>query len=162
MTKEHISKGYKYQECFKKEYMPIFAYQVEDVEITKVICLEYGKNTVGIYYRIKNGEKNAKLTLAPILNIRNHHSISINKKFKVEQKINKNKIEVVIDDKTKKTIFMNVKDANYIKHENNTFNNMFYLEEEKRGFTAEENHVVPGVFEIEIAPNEEKEVSFIC
>ena len=39
---------------------------------------------------------------------------------------------------------------------------MFYLEEEKRGFTAEENHVVPGVFEIEIGPNEEKEVSFIC
>ena len=54
MTKDYISQGYKYQECFKKEYMPIFAYKVEEVEITKVICLEYGRNTVGIYYRIKN------------------------------------------------------------------------------------------------------------
>ena len=39
---------------------------------------------------------------------------------------------------------------------------MFYLEEEKRGFLAEEDHVVPGVFEIEIGPNEEKEISFVC
>ena len=39
---------------------------------------------------------------------------------------------------------------------------MFYIEEEKRGFDAEENHVVPGRFEIEIEPNEEKEISFVC
>lgn len=162
MSKNHISQGYKYQEIFKKEYLPIFAYKVEDVEITKVICLEHGKNTVGIYYRIKNTDKNAKLTLAPLLNLRNHHHTSTNRNFKVRQEIKKNKIEIVIDDRAKRAIFMNVSDAQYIQHENNTFNNMFYLEEEKRGFTAEENHVVPGVFEIEIAPNEEKEISFIC
>ena len=162
MSKDYISQGYKYQEFFKKEYMPIFAYRVEDVEITKVICLEYGKNTVGIYYRIKNAEKTAKLTLAPLLNLRNHHATSTNRNFKVSQTKKKNKLEIVIDDKTKRTIYINVTDAEYIMHENNTFNNMFYLEEEKRGFTAEENHVVPGVFEIEIAPNEEKEISFIC
>ena len=39
---------------------------------------------------------------------------------------------------------------------------MFYIEEEKRGFEAEENHVIPGRFEIEIEPNEEKEISVIC
>ena len=39
---------------------------------------------------------------------------------------------------------------------------MFYIEEEKRGFEPEENHVVPGRYEIEIEPNEEKEISFIC
>ena len=162
MSKDYISQGYRYQECFKKEYLPIFAYKVEDVEITKVICLEYGKNTVGIYYRIKNTDKNAKLTLAPLLNLRNHHATSTNRNFKVTQTKKKNKLEVVIDDRTKRTIYINVTDAQYIQHENDTFNNMFYLEEEKRGFIAEENHVVPGVFEIEIAPNEEKEISFIC
>ena len=36
------------------------------------------------------------------------------------------------------------------------------IEEEKRGFYPEENHVVPGVYEIEIEPNEEKELSFVC
>ena len=39
---------------------------------------------------------------------------------------------------------------------------MFYIEEEKRGFEPEENHAVPGRYEIEIEPNEEKEISFIC
>ena len=135
MSKNHISQGYKYQEIFKKEYLPIFAYKVEDVEITKVICLEYGKNTVGIYYRIKNTDKNAKLILAPLLNLRNHHHTSTNRNFKVRQEIKKNKIEIVIDDRAKRTIFMNVSDAQYIQHENDTFNNMFYLEEEKPLFS---------------------------
>ena len=46
--KNYISHGYKFQENFVKEYMPIFAYKVEDVEITKVICMEHWKNTVAI------------------------------------------------------------------------------------------------------------------
>lgn len=33
--KNYISKGYKYQELFKKEYIPIFTYKVKDVTITK-------------------------------------------------------------------------------------------------------------------------------
>ena len=39
---------------------------------------------------------------------------------------------------------------------------MFYIEEEKRGFSAEENHVVPGVYEVEIPAKTEKEISFVC
>ena len=38
----------------------------------------------------------------------------------------------------------------------------FYLEEEKRGFCGEEDHVIPGRYEIEIKAKEEKEISFIC
>ena len=57
---------------------------------------------------------------------------------------------------------MNVSEGKYIQHENDTFTNMFYIEEEKRGFCPKENHSVPGVFEIEIKPNEQKEISFVC
>ncbi len=39
---------------------------------------------------------------------------------------------------------------------------MYYIEEEKRGFYPEENHIVSGRFEIEIEPGEEKEIAFIC
>ena len=39
---------------------------------------------------------------------------------------------------------------------------MFYIEEEKRGFCAEEDHIVPGRYEIEIKPNEQKDITFIC
>ena len=41
------------------------------------------------------------------------------------------------------------------------FNNMYYLEEEKRGFYPEENLAVPGRYEVEINENEEKEIEFI-
>ena len=39
---------------------------------------------------------------------------------------------------------------------------MYYLREEERGFEAEENHYVPGVYSINLEPNEEKEISVIC
>ena len=39
---------------------------------------------------------------------------------------------------------------------------MYYLREEERGFEAEENHYVPGVYSINLEPNEEKEITFVC
>ena len=38
---------------------------------------------------------------------------------------------------------------------------MFYIEEQKRGFYPEEDHSVPGRYEINIKANEEKEISFV-
>ena len=52
VCKNNISDGYKYLKKFEKEYIPIFTFQVEDTIIKKFICLEHGKNTVGIYYYI--------------------------------------------------------------------------------------------------------------
>ena len=57
---------------------------------------------------------------------------------------------------------MNLSEGKYIEHYNDNFNNMFYIEEEKRGFYPEENHSVPGVYEVELKANEEKELSFVC
>ena len=127
-----------------------------------MICMEYGKNTVGVYYKIKNDGNEAKLTIAPLLNFRDFHSMSTNHNFELKQIINKNKVKVVIDKNAAYPIYMKMSEGIYIEHKNDTFNNMFYIEEEKRGFEAEENHVIPGRFEIEIEPNEEKEISVIC
>lgn len=160
--KNYISKGYKYQELFKKEYIPIFTYKVKDVTITKMICMEYGKNTVGVYYKIKNDGNEAKLTIAPLLNFRDFHSMSTNHNFELKQIINKNKVKVVIDKNAAYPIYMKMSEGIYIEHKNDTFNNMFYIEEEKRGFYPEENHTVSGVFEIEIPKKAEKEISFVC
>ena len=160
--KNYISKGYKYQELFKKEYIPIFTYKVKDVTITKMICMEYGKNTVGVYYKIKNDGNEAKLTIAPLLNFRDFHSMSTNHNFELKQTINKNKVKVVIDKNAAYPIYMKMSEGIYIEHKNDKFNNMFYIEEEKRGFYPEENHTVSGVFEVEIPKKAEKEISFVC
>ena len=158
--KNYISQGYKYQISFEKSMLPVFQYKVEDVEITKIICMEHFKNTVGVYYKIKNGKKSSKLILTPVMNFRNAHGINKNHIFKVEQKIKGQKLELKIDDGN--PIYIKINDGKYIEHHNDTFFNMFYIEEEKRGFEAEENHTVPGRYEIELEPGEEKEVSFIC
>ena len=162
ISKNYISDGYKYLDSFEKDYIPTFTYKVQNVQITKTICMEYGKNTVAIYYKIKNSDKNAILTLAPLLNFRNYHYTSTDRKFYLEQEIKAPKLKVTIDGEQSRPIYICVPDSKYIIHNDNSFNNMFYVEEEKRGFIAEENHAIPGVFQISIEPNEEKEISFVC
>ena len=162
MGKKYLSNGYKYQTSFEKEEIPIFTYEVEDIKITKSICMKYGENTVGILYKIKSGSKNTKLTLSPIINFRDFHGSTSKENFDLSQEINGNNIKITIDNNDKYPIYMNISEGKYIKHENDIYKNMFYIEEEKRGFNGEENHIVPGRYEIEIPKNTEKEISYIC
>lgn len=160
--KEFISKGYEYQETFEKDYIPTFTYKIGKVEITKKICMEYGKNLVGIYYKIKNGASKAKLTLAPIMNFRDFHTVNTNHQYELKQEYKDRKAKIVIDGHSETPIYMITSEGKYIPHQNDSFKKMFYLEEEKRGFCGEEDHVIPGRYEIEIKAKEEKEISFIC
>ncbi|MBR6505159.1 MAG: glycogen debranching enzyme N-terminal domain-containing protein [Clostridia bacterium] len=160
----YISEGYKNLESFEKEYIPIFTYKLKNIIIKKLICMERGKNTVCILYKIENkNSKNAKLKLAPIINFRDFHQMRTNHQFRIIQKnIHDNKIKLIIDDYAENPVYINLSDGKYFEFENNQFNNMFYIEEEKRGLYPEENHVIPGIYEIDIKPREEKEVSFVC
>ncbi len=124
--------------------------------------MEYGKNTVCILYNIKNGGEKAIFTLAPILNYRDFHQMNTNHGYTLKQTINKNKAVIIIDNQAENPIYMNLNCGTYIMHENDSFNNMYYLEEEKRGFYPEENLAVPGRYEVEIEENSEKEIKFIC
>ncbi len=162
MGRNYISDGYQYQQSFEKDYIPIFTYKVEDVTIKKLICMEYGKNTVAILYRIKNGKKQAKLTLAPIMNYRDFHQVNHNHSYRLKQEIKNRKVKVIVDDNRDVPIYITASEGEYIEHVNDDFQNMFYIEEEKRGFLAEENHAVIGRYEIELAPREEKEISVVC
>ncbi len=163
ICKNYISEGYKYQEEFEKEYVPIFTYKVDDVIIKKLICMEYGKNTVCVLYKIKNDlKKNVKLTITPILNFRDFHSMNTNHEFTLKQRSKNNKVKVEIDEFGNNPIYMYSSNGTYIEHLNDSFKNMYYLEEEKRGFFPEENHVIAGRYEIDIEQEAEKEISFIC
>ena len=162
MGRNYISDGYQYQQSFEKDYIPIFTYKVEDVTIKKLICMEYGKNTVAILYRIKNGKKQAKLTLAPIMNYRDFHQVNHNHSYRLKQEIKNRNVKVIVDDNRDVPIYITASEGEYIEHVNDDFQNMFYIEEEKRGFLAEENHAVIGRYEIELAPREEKEISVVC
>lgn len=162
ICKDYISDGYKRIISFEKEYIPIFTYKVEDTIIKKFICMEYGKNTVVVYYYIKNQDSQTKLTLAPVMNCRNFHGLNNKEKIDLRQDIIENKVKMVIDNQGQHPIYMHLSEGKYIKHENDMFKGMYYIEEEKRGQEAIENHVVPGRYEISLEPNEEKYITFVC
>lgn len=162
MANGEISEGFTYLTEFKKEYIPIFTYKVENITIKKFICMEYGKNTVVVLYRIKNQNTESKLTLAPVMNFRDFHSMNNNHYFKAEQTHFGNKVKVILDDNSATPIYMTCSDGKYLKHIDDNFNNMYYLREEERGFETEENHYVPGVYNINLQPNEERDITFVC
>lgn len=162
MCSNYISTGFKYQEEFEKEYIPIFTYKVEDIIIKKLICMEYGKNTVCVLYKIYNQGKNANFTITPVVNFRDFHTVNANHEFEINQEEKNNKVRLEIDGNASTPVYMYVPDGNYIEHKNDTFRNMFYIEEERRGMYPEENLAVPGRFEIEIGKCDEKEIAFIC
>ena len=162
VCKDFISDGYKNLVSFEKEYIPIFTYQVEDVSIKKFICMEHGKNTVSVFYYIKNGEKKSKLTLAPVVNFRGFHTTNNSEDFQLKQEIENNKIKLILGEHSQNPIYVFLSEGKYIKHDNDIFRNMYYIEEEKRGQGAIENHAVPGVYEVDIEPNEEKLITFVC
>jgi len=124
--------------------------------------MEYGKNTVIITYNVKNKDGDSKLILAPVLNFRDFHCLNTSHEFETQQYIENTKVKIIIDKNSEFPIYMKLSEGTYIEHKNDLFKNMFYIEEEKRGFDAEENHVVAGRYEVKIKPNEEKNVTFIC
>ena len=158
----YISQGYKFQESFEKDIFPIFKYNVAGVNIEKTICMEYGKEVVGICYKIKNINKHSLFTVAPIVNFRDFHSVSTKYEFDIKQQINNTKVKIIVDENQENPIYMYVSDGKYTEYKNNIFKDMFYIEEQKRGFYPKENHSVVGVYEINLQPNEEKTIFFTC
>jgi len=156
------SNGYKYLDEFEKDYTPIYTYKVNDITIKKIICMEHGKNTVCVLYKVYNNGKKAKLTLAPIITFRDFHTMNTNHEYNLKQTIKQNKVKIEVDGNSSTPIYMNASHGTYIEHFNDTFRNMYYIQEEKRGFYPEENLSVPGRFEIEIPENETREYTFVC
>lgn len=162
ICKNYIAYGNKYLTSFDKEYIPIFTYKVGDIEIKKLICMEYGKNSVCILYKVKNGKSSSKLLLAPVINFRDFHTMNTDHEFHLKQEVSGRKVKIIVDNNSETPIYIHSSCGEYLEHYNDTFRNMYYLEEEKRGFYPEENHSVPGRYEIELKAREEKDISFIC
>lgn len=157
-----ITDGYKRQIGFEKDIIPVFTYKVSKVVIEKSICMIHGKNAVAIIYRIMNQKAKTKFNLTPIVNFKDFHSETQETKFKTNQIISKDEDAVQIDFGQGKLINMGIKGAKYEMHKNDIFYHMEYDIEKQRGFNYKENHLVPGTFTVELKPNEDKEIVFVC
>ena len=162
LCKNYVSEGYKYLESFEKDILPEYTFKVDDVKVVKKISMVYGRNAVVIQYKVKTGNKSVLLKLAPIMNFRDFHQMSTNHEFSLNQRIDNTKVRIEIDGHARSPIFIHLSDGKYIEHNNDVFRNMYYLKEDERGFYAEENLIVPGRYEVEIKPNQTKEITFVA
>ena len=159
-VKNDITKGYKYLKKFEKEIIPIYTYSVKGIVIEKSISMIYGKNVVVITYKVANKKAKTKLNLTPLVNFRDFHSEYHENKFKYKERSEEDKTQIIFNEKNKINICVN--NSKYKKHIDDIFYNMYYETEEERGFDCTENHLVPGTFEINIKPNEDKVITFVC
>lgn len=157
---EKIQDGYKYQTSFEKDIFPVYTFNVNGVIIEKIICMIHQKNAVIVYYRISNKKAKTKFNITPIMNFRDFHSEKHDTAFNCKKKFFKDSFQLIFDEKYKVNVM--VKNGKFIKHNNDYFKGMFYEKEKERGFDYAENHLVPGTFTIDIKPNEDKEITFIC
>lgn len=155
-----ISTGYKYLKKFEKDIIPIYTFEVKNVIIEKTICMIYGKNAVIVMYKIMNKKAKTKLFLTPVVNFRDFHAENHSEKIEFDQITKKDRVQIKLSENEKVNI--GVTGSNYVKHDNDMFYNMHYKIEEERGFDCYENHSVPGTFEIELKPNEDKTITFVC
>lgn len=161
ICKNYVAHGYKYLESFEKEYLPKFNYRVKDVEISKEISMVYKRNTVVVVYKIKNGKKDAKLVLAPIVSFRDFHAMNTGHNYNISEKITGRKVRLEIDGNSHTPIYTYLTDGEYIEHKNDIFQNIYYLKEDERGFMPEENLAVSGRYEVFIQAETEKTITFV-
>ncbi len=156
-----IQTGYKNLKKFEKEAIPVYTYKVNGVIIEKSICMIYGKNAVVVVYKVANKKAKTKLKLTPLVNFRDFHSEHHDMNFQYNEISSKDKCQIQFGELLPK-INIAVKNSKYHKYEKNIFYNMHYKVEQERGFDCLENHLVPGTFEIDIKPNEDKTITFVC
>ena len=162
VCKNYISEGYKNLKSFEKVYNPIFEYEIDGIKIEKQICMLYGKNTVCVTYNIKNLNRNFIFKITPLLNFRDFHCINNDHEYILRQKVVDRKVKIIIDSNSVHPIYMCVNEGEYIKHEHDSFKNIYYIEEEKRGFYPEENLAISGRYEVLVKAYERKRISFVC
>ena len=83
--------------------------------------MEHGKNTVGIYYKIKNGKQKSKLTLTPIINFRDFHTLNTNHEFVLKKEIRGNKVKIIVDDNSTTPIYINLSEGKFIRRKKRFF-----------------------------------------
>ena len=141
--------------------LPEFHYRIGSTAIKKRICLRYGMNQVVIVYNISNPRRKGVIQLTPLVNFRNHHYLSFHQYMTFTADADGRRMEITPYDMDKKiSIYCSEGKVSMKKH--CFFYNMDYLYEHERGLNGTEDHFIPGFYEIELCPGDEKTITVVC
>jgi len=154
-TPDYTMEGCRHLQRVSINPLPLFRYSAEDVFIEKKIGMVYGENTVVVVYHIINGPRNARLRLAPLVNYRDYHFNSSRAHMRFDA-ARRGYWVLIRPYELDLEIGLYCKDAAFTELENCFFYNMDYPYERERGLYSVEDHYIPGYFEIEAGPGEDK------
>ena len=161
-TPDFQGHGEHFLEAFYHEPLPEFHYRIGTMTITKRICLCYGKNQVAIVYKVKNQpDKKAIIRLTPLINYRNYHYLSSHRDMAFSTILNGSTMEITPFDKNRR-FYLDCTGGKPVPMNACYFYNMDYAYENERGLNGTEDHFIPGYYEIELMPGEEKTITMVC
>lgn len=161
ITPDYIMRGYHYLQRFALDPLPRYIFSVEDVFIEKKIALVQRENIVVIVYKVLNGISDIRLKLALLVNYRDYHQNSSRNHMAFTQKPFENSV-VINPYNLELDINIYCDGGRFVKEDDCWFYNMYYPVEAERGLHAVEDHYIPGYFEVELKPGENRTISVIA
>jgi len=157
-----IMKGYHYMEGFERDPLPKFIFRVGEVYIEKTVSMVYGENTVAVVYYVRNGEDSISLRLTPLVNFRDYHHCSKKDNLNFYRNVLGKNLVVLNPQNYDIDITLFCSEGKFKPMDYSWFYNMDYAIERERGMPTTEDHYIPGYFDINIEPNEEKYITVIA
>ncbi len=157
-----VMKGYHHMEGFEREPLPKYIYRVGEVYIEKTVSMVYGENTVAIVYYVRNGQDNVNLRLTPLVNFRDYHYSSKKEYLNFSKTVVKEDLVTLKPQNYDIDISLFCSEGGFKPIDYSWFYNMEYAIERERGLGSTEDHYIPGYFDINIKPNQEKYITVIA
>jgi predicted glycogen debranching enzyme len=144
-------KGHLFLKEFSLSPFPKYIYDVQDVEVEKILFMPYGKNAVLTLYKVSNGSGlDVKIRVFPMISCRHMHSVTDRWKIfgKFTQKQDGKEVKMHFSH-PQTIILMKTTSGHYYASER-WIEKIFYREEAMRGETCIDDCFQPGYVEVEV------------
>ena len=148
-------KGYIFLKEFSVSPFPRYVYEVENVQVRKVVFMPYGKNAVVTLYSVLNkNDFDVKIRVFPLINWRNFHSVT--DKWKVSWRFVQKKTDKKVSfrpETPKSTLMMMTTGGRYFAEDERWIEKIYYRVEAMRGESCIDNYYQLGRFETSVRAN---------
>lgn len=136
--------GYKYLQDFSMEELPLFQYNVADIDIKKRIMMVHGENTTIMQYKINNpSDKEFIFKVLPLVNNRSIHHLTNADSVNINQESGEYYVKLHLDGLQ----FYLSSNMQY-NTESHWYYDIEYDIERERGYPYREDNLNPGYFQV--------------
>lgn len=164
--------GHKYLKRFTLDGVPTYAYQVEDISITKTIGMDYGKNTVVVCYEVENGIEESTFRIVPLFTYKALGTLIEASQLKFDCKQEGNKLTLIPDQHQAVPILFYTSEGKYIDRSRipthmaspnyKMEEHLFYAIDNRNGTLGLDHYATPYHIEVALKPLEKKKFYIKC